>query len=78
MPKLRQPRKGKNLVSTLAKSMQKAIDSGETSAVLIAEAASISRIHVYRIINGENTPSLDVAEKIASHLGLKFSLTPAS
>ena len=33
----------------------------------------ISRTHLYRIINGESNPTLDVVQKIADAMGVDFA-----
>lgn len=60
----------------LKKIIRSAIDSGETSVAKLAEATKLSRMQIYRIMDGENAPSLSTAEAIAKALGLRVSFTP--
>lgn len=36
----------------------------------LAEASDVSREYIYRILSGEQNPSMEIAEKIAKPLGL--------
>jgi DNA-binding phage protein len=39
----------------------------------LAARTGLSRQYIYRILNGEHVPTLTVAEKIASKLGLQIT-----
>jgi ribosome-binding protein aMBF1 (putative translation factor) len=40
----------------------------------LAQEAKISQTHVHRIMNGEQVPSVEVADKLAKALGLQLKL----
>ncbi|MGL4512655.1 MAG: hypothetical protein ACRCT8_06150 [Lacipirellulaceae bacterium] len=56
--------------------MRRAITDGRSSAIKIAAAAGTTKMHVYRIMDGENIPSAKLAEDIAAHLGFALKLEP--
>jgi gp16 family phage-associated protein len=49
---------------------------GMTHAQL-AEAAGVSRAYIYRILDGKQTPSMEIADSIAEALGLVITTAPA-
>lgn len=60
-------------VNVLAQEMQAAINRGDTTIVKMASATGLSRMQLYRIMDGTtDSPSMKNAEAIAKHLGLKI------
>lgn len=57
------------------KAKMKAADIGVAE---LAEKTALSRQYIYRILNGEHIPTLSVAEKIASALGLHIETVDAA
>lgn len=54
--------------------LNRAIDSKRITVAKLAELTNISRMQIYRLIRGENEPTLKTAELIAKHIGLKISI----
>lgn len=60
----------KGFVSAIEAAM---IDRNLTVAE-VAVAAQVSRQYIYRILRGKQTPTIEVADRIARSLGLRFSI----
>jgi transcriptional regulator with XRE-family HTH domain len=43
----------------------------------LAEGSGISRAYIYRVLDGKQVPSMDVADKIATSVGLVITTAPA-
>jgi len=48
------------------------IDSEGMSMVELSHRSGVARPYLYRVLSSEQTPSLEIAEKIAAALGLEF------
>ena len=57
--------------------IEKAMLAKDWGTLELAEASGITRAYIYRILNGEQNPSLEVADRLASALGLKITTTKA-
>ena len=74
--KQRQVTLGSTAVEELIEKMSSAIASGQTTVVKLAAATGLSRMQLYRIMDRENSPSLETAELIAKALGFSVSFSP--
>lgn len=63
------PRKRPDFVAAVKHGIRAEMASRDWSAYDLADASGVSPKHVYRIINGEQSPSMDVVQKILRALG---------
>jgi DNA-binding phage protein len=70
-------RRKPSAVTELAKAIREAIADGSTTVVKLADKTGMSRMQIYRIMDGDNAPSLANAEKLAKELGLVISIERA-
>lgn len=76
MPTTRQPRT-RPVVEDLKRAMQQAIDGGTITVAELAEKTQLSRMQIYRILDGKSAPTLENADRIARALGGSISYIPA-
>jgi DNA-binding phage protein len=60
------------IVDQFAKELSKALADGRTTVAGLVEATGLSRMQIYRLRTGKNKPSLETAEAVAKHIGLKI------
>lgn len=53
------------------------MEEQQLSHTELAEKAAVSRAYLYRILDGTQTPSMEIADRIAAALGLIITTTPA-
>lgn len=58
--------------------LKRRIDSGGINVSELARESGVTRAYVYRIARQEQVPSIAVAERIATNLGLEFRLVNVS
>lgn len=61
-------------MTAFAEALKKAIDSGKISVYQLAQKTGLSRVHIYRLMRGEQAPALDTAEAIAKEIGVKITI----
>jgi gp16 family phage-associated protein len=65
-------------VRDFVKKVEAKMKAANVSVAELAEKTGLSRQYIYRVLNGEHVPTLAVAEKIASKLGLHISTVDAA
>lgn len=60
-----------------ARELNAAINGGRITVAKLSELTGLSRMHIYRLMRAEAAPSLDTAESIAKHIGVRISITKA-
>lgn len=68
-------RKGKRTVDDFVSRVKERLESTGMSISELAVASKISRPYVSRVLSRHQTPSLDIADRIAACVGLKISIT---
>lgn len=61
-------------VTQFAKELREAITKGRITVTRLAEETGLSRMQIYRLMRGENQPSLETAEAIADQIGVTISI----
>lgn len=64
-------------MTELAKAIRTAIDTGNKTVAELSKNTGLSRMQIYRIMDGDNAPTLANAEKLAKELGLVISIERA-
>lgn len=67
--------KTRSAMEQLIQAITKEIDNRELTMSEAAEMAGVTRAYFYRILKGQNTPSLILAEQIANAFGLTIQVT---
>lgn len=70
-------RKRPSAMATFCDQIRAQMDKQKLSHAQVAEQSGISRAYLYRILDGSQVPSMDVADKIARALGLIITTQPA-
>lgn len=58
-------------MSEFLKKLTAAIEKKGISKSKLSEESGVSRMQIYRILNGENVPNLDICLRLASAAGIK-------
>lgn len=66
---------GPKLVDQFRKLMAKRIEETGIPMTELAEKSKVGRTYLYRILSGEHTPSMAIAERIAAVLGIKITIS---
>ena len=61
-------------MSDFISAIKSAMNDKGMSVSQLAALTGFSRMHIYRLLNGENAPTLDNAELIANALGVKITI----
>ncbi len=59
---------------TFAARLQSLLDETGVSVAALAKAAGVNRQTIYKLLRGQNEPSLEVARKLAAALGKELSV----
>ena len=65
---------GTRLMNQFARALTKAIRDGKTTVAALADDCDLSRVHIYRLMRGEQAPSLTTAEKISKKIGVTITI----
>lgn len=69
---------GRSIVDEFIKAANAKIAETGINMSELARRAGVARPYLYRVLNGEQTPSFATAEKIAKELGLTFKILEKS
>lgn len=64
-------------MSTFCEQIKIQMDRRKLTHADVAKEANVSRAYLYRILDGSQTPSMKVADRIAEALGLVITTKPA-
>lgn len=64
-------------MSTFCEQIRLQMEKRQLSHADVAKGAQVSRAYLYRILDGTQTPSMKVADRIAEALGLVITTKPA-
>jgi len=67
--------KGRPFVDEFVAVVKREIDSQQITMVELSRKANVNRPYLYRVLSGDNKPTLEVAERIAKALGLSLKVT---
>jgi DNA-binding phage protein len=62
-------------VNRFSELVSRKVNSGDISVSELSRRAKVSRQHLYRIMDGDQAPTLATAEKIGKILGISISIT---
>ena len=65
------------VVEEFVSALKRRMDETGTSPTDLAKKAKIGRPYLYRVLSGEQSPSLDWAAKVGRALGLRIRTTKA-
>lgn len=63
-----------SIMNQLMAILQTELDTHVVTVAHLSKRLGCSRQHIYNILNGSRTPSLDFAERLATELGLTLRL----
>lgn len=63
-----------SIVDTFIKAINAKVAAGEISMSELSRKAGVARPFLYRVLSGEQIPTMTIAEKIARAVGLAFNL----
>jgi len=66
------------LTKEFIRALTKAIRDEKTTVSALARDCDLSRVHIYRLMRGEQSPSLTTAKKILKQIGLKITIESQS
>lgn len=61
-------------MNKFAKELTRAIETDQISISELSRRTGISRIHIYRLMRGEQMPGLDTAEAVLKHIGFRIAV----
>ena len=70
-------KKKEPLVETFVKLVKEQLDFQQMTRAELARQAKVGRGYLYRVLDGEQTPSFDWAEKVAKVLGISIKFSTA-
>lgn len=65
------------VVDEFVKALKRRMDETGTSPTDLAKKAEVGRPYLYRVLSGEQSPSLDWAAKVGRAIGLKIRTVKA-
>ena len=65
---------GISFVDSFLRSVRREMRRQGVTAYRLSQLTGLGKSHVYRLLEGENMPSIESAERIANALGLKITL----
>lgn len=63
-----------DIMEALLQQVRHSIDCKKVSVKQLADACGVSREYIYKILREDSHPTVPVAEKMASAIGLQFTL----
>jgi plasmid maintenance system antidote protein VapI len=60
------------ITDLLRKTIKDALDAGETTLLTLEQETGVIRASIMRFVKGRQSLRLDVADKLAAHLGLEL------
>lgn len=67
-----------DIMEALLSKVRQAINAKSVSVKELADTCGVSREYIYKILREDSHPTVPVAEKLASAVGLQFTLKKAS
>lgn len=71
------PNERPSAMATFCEQIRLQMEKRKLTHAEVAKEAKVSRAYLYRILDGSQTPSMKVADRIAASLGLVITTKPA-